>query len=136
MLFVFDRYGPKMVSEGRISGGDVVTVFFCIWSGSASIGNLTPSVHAIASARGAAVAIYDVIDSVSIYQNNRPGQVGMVFSPSCSTYHVLLARKALTWSMNIVLMRFLFSAVAMRIFPSYGQFASMASCSIIFVLIY
>ncbi|XP_030843068.1 ATP-dependent translocase ABCB1 isoform X1 [Strongylocentrotus purpuratus] len=56
-------YGPKMVSEGRISGGDVVTVFFCIWSGSASIGNLTPSVHAIASARGAAVAIYDVIDS-------------------------------------------------------------------------
>ncbi|XP_063965443.1 ATP-dependent translocase ABCB1-like [Lytechinus pictus] len=56
-------YGPKMVSEGRITGGDVVTVFFCIWSGSASIGNLTPSIHAIASARGSAVAIYDVIDS-------------------------------------------------------------------------
>ncbi|XP_072175319.1 ATP-dependent translocase ABCB1-like [Diadema setosum] len=56
-------YGPKMVSEGRITGGDVVTVFFCIWSGSSSIGNLTPSIHAIASARGAAVAIYDVINS-------------------------------------------------------------------------
>ena len=69
-----------MVSEGRITGGDVVTVFFCIWSGSASIGNLTPSIHAIASARGSAVAIYDVIDSVSIL-SQLPRSTKMVFSP-------------------------------------------------------
>ncbi|XP_071479160.1 ATP-dependent translocase ABCB1-like [Diadema antillarum] len=55
-------YGPKMVSEGRLTGGEVMTVFFCIMIGSFSIGNMTPSLSTVATARGAAVTLYDIID--------------------------------------------------------------------------
>ncbi|XP_041479457.1 ATP-dependent translocase ABCB1-like [Lytechinus variegatus] len=55
-------YGPKMVSEGRLTGGEVMTVFFCIMIGSFSIGNMIPPLSTVATARGAAVMLFDVID--------------------------------------------------------------------------
>ena len=64
MPLYLPRYGPKMVADGELTGGEVMTVFFCIMIGSFSIGNMTPSLSAVATARGAAVTLYDVIDEV------------------------------------------------------------------------
>ncbi|XP_071479162.1 ATP-dependent translocase ABCB1-like [Diadema antillarum] len=69
MLIVFGAYslafwyGPKLVADGRLSGGDVMLVFFCVMMGSFSIGNLGPSLSSITTARGAAVTIFDIIDA-------------------------------------------------------------------------
>ncbi|XP_030842345.1 ATP-binding cassette, sub-family B (MDR/TAP), member 4 isoform X3 [Strongylocentrotus purpuratus] len=56
-------YGPKLVADGRITGGDVMIVFFSVMIGSFSIGNISPSMTAITAARGAAVTLFDVIDA-------------------------------------------------------------------------
>lgn len=53
-----------MVSEGRLTGGEVMTVFFCIMIGSFSIGNMIPPLSTVATARGAAAVLFDVIDEV------------------------------------------------------------------------
>ncbi|XP_054768746.2 ATP-dependent translocase ABCB1-like [Lytechinus pictus] len=56
-------YGPKLVADGRLTGGDVMIVFFCVMIGSFSIGNISPSMTAITAARGAAVTLFDIIDA-------------------------------------------------------------------------
>eukprot|EP00057_Strongylocentrotus_purpuratus_P008762 XP_011663236.1 PREDICTED: multidrug resistance protein 1 [Strongylocentrotus purpuratus] len=59
-------YGPRMVSEGRLTGGEVMTVFFCIMIGSFSIGNMIPPLSTVATARGAAAILFEVIDEEPI----------------------------------------------------------------------
>ncbi|KAI9221777.1 multidrug resistance protein 3-like protein [Blastocladiella britannica] len=56
-------YGAKLVGDLEISGGDVLKVLFSITIGSFSILNLSPSIQALAKARGAAGRLFEVIDS-------------------------------------------------------------------------
>ncbi|XP_072174900.1 ATP-dependent translocase ABCB1-like [Diadema setosum] len=56
-------YGPKLVADGVISGGDVMIVFFCVMIGSFSIGNISPSITSLTAARSAAVTLFDIIDA-------------------------------------------------------------------------
>ncbi|KAL4217465.1 tRNA N6-adenosine threonylcarbamoyltransferase [Mactra antiquata] len=56
-------FGSKQVAEGEMSGGTVLTVFFCVLVGTFSIGNITPHVATIAGAKGAAAVLIDIIDN-------------------------------------------------------------------------
>ena len=54
-----------MVIDEKISGGDVMTVFFCVMIGSFSISAAAPAIGNIGTARGAAAILFDIIDAVS-----------------------------------------------------------------------
>ncbi|KAJ2716952.1 hypothetical protein H4R19_000304 [Coemansia spiralis] len=58
-------YGGKLVREGRMSAVDVLNAFFSLIMGGFALGNAAPSISAVASARGAAVKVYQVIDRAS-----------------------------------------------------------------------
>ncbi|XP_071944971.1 ATP-dependent translocase ABCB1-like [Antedon mediterranea] len=67
-------YGPKMVSENKIEPGEVLTVFFCVMIGSFSLGNITPHLSSVATARGAAYVLYEIIDNEpSINSSSKEG---------------------------------------------------------------
>ncbi|XP_014681412.1 PREDICTED: multidrug resistance protein 1-like [Priapulus caudatus] len=55
-------YGSKMIVSGKISPGDVFTVFFAVMVGSFSLGNAAPHMSTVATAKGAAATIYNIID--------------------------------------------------------------------------
>ncbi|XP_033108642.1 ATP-dependent translocase ABCB1-like [Anneissia japonica] len=57
-------YGPRMIVDGKISGGDVIVVFFSVLVGSFGLGTMAPHLSNIATARGAAFTIYNIIDTV------------------------------------------------------------------------
>ncbi|ELU17748.1 hypothetical protein CAPTEDRAFT_209638 [Capitella teleta] len=57
-------YGTDLVSKDTISAGNLLTVFFSIMMGGFSIGNAMPNLQDFANARGAAYAIYNIIDLV------------------------------------------------------------------------
>ncbi len=54
-----------MVADGKIEGGDVMTVFFCVMIGSFSISAAAPALSNVSTARGAAAVLFDIIDAVS-----------------------------------------------------------------------
>ncbi|KAJ2158813.1 hypothetical protein GGF46_003504 [Coemansia sp. RSA 552] len=58
-------YGGKLVREGRMIPEDVLNAFFALIIGGFSLGNAAPSISAVASARGAATKVYQVIDRQS-----------------------------------------------------------------------
>ncbi|KAJ2078205.1 hypothetical protein H4R24_004634 [Coemansia sp. RSA 988] len=58
-------YGGKLVREGRMDAAEVLNAFFALIIGGFSLGNAAPSIAAVGSARGAAVAVYKVIDRKS-----------------------------------------------------------------------
>ncbi|KAJ2366956.1 hypothetical protein IW150_005800, partial [Coemansia sp. RSA 2607] len=58
-------YGGKLAREGRMEPATVLNVFFVLIVGGFSLGNAAPSMSAVASARGAAVKVYGVIDRQS-----------------------------------------------------------------------
>ncbi|KAJ2320506.1 hypothetical protein H4R23_001127 [Coemansia sp. Cherry 401B] len=58
-------YGGKLVREGRMDPAQVLNAFFSLIIGGFAIGNAAPSISAVASARGAAVKVYQVIDRQS-----------------------------------------------------------------------
>ncbi|KAJ2497355.1 hypothetical protein GGH96_005164 [Coemansia sp. RSA 1972] len=58
-------YGGKLAREGTMSPADVLNAFFALIIGGFALGNAAPSISAVASARGAAVKVYQVIDRVS-----------------------------------------------------------------------
>ncbi|XP_033097909.1 ATP-dependent translocase ABCB1-like [Anneissia japonica] len=66
-------YGPKMVSEDKIDPGEVLTVFFCVMIGSFSLGNITPHLSSVATARGAAYALFEIIDNVPSIDSSSDG---------------------------------------------------------------
>ncbi|KAK2531311.1 multidrug resistance protein 1 [Columba livia] len=56
-------YGTTLVLNDDYSIGKVLTVFFSVLIGAFSIGQTAPSVEAFAAARGAAYAIFNIIDN-------------------------------------------------------------------------
>ncbi|XP_070561508.1 ATP-dependent translocase ABCB1-like isoform X2 [Ptychodera flava] len=70
MLVIFSAYalafwyGPTLVSDGELTGGEVLTVFFCVMIGSFSIGNIGPNLQFVATAKGAAGTLIKIIDNV------------------------------------------------------------------------
>ncbi|PIA18590.1 ATP-binding cassette, sub-family B, member 4, partial [Coemansia reversa NRRL 1564] len=58
-------YGGKLVREGRMDAAEVLNAFFALLIGGFAIGNAAPSIAAVGSARGAAVAVFGVIDRKS-----------------------------------------------------------------------
>ncbi|KAJ2358561.1 hypothetical protein GGF43_000727, partial [Coemansia sp. RSA 2618] len=58
-------YGGKLAREHVMTPAKVLNAFFALIIGGFAIGNAAPSLSAVASARGAAVKVYQVIDRVS-----------------------------------------------------------------------
>ncbi|KAJ1960963.1 hypothetical protein GGI12_003512, partial [Dipsacomyces acuminosporus] len=58
-------FGGKLARNGEMDAGTVLNVFFSLIVGGFSLGNAAPSISAVASARGAAVKVYEVIDRKS-----------------------------------------------------------------------
>ncbi|KAJ2777742.1 hypothetical protein H4R18_004989 [Coemansia javaensis] len=58
-------YGGKLVREGKMTSVEVLNAFFSLVMGGFALGNAAPSISAVASARGAAVKVYRVIDRAS-----------------------------------------------------------------------
>ncbi|KAJ2645111.1 hypothetical protein GGF44_000176 [Coemansia sp. RSA 1694] len=58
-------YGGKLAREGDMKAGTVLNVFFALIIGGFSLGNAAPSISSVASARGAAVKVYQIIDRKS-----------------------------------------------------------------------
>ncbi|KAM6281047.1 ATP-dependent translocase ABCB1-like [Porphyrio hochstetteri] len=56
-------YGTTLVINDDYTIGKVLTVFFSVLIGAFSIGQTAPSVEAFASARGAAYAVFNIIDN-------------------------------------------------------------------------
>ncbi|NXN74660.1 MDR1 protein, partial [Himantopus himantopus] len=56
-------YGTTLVIADDYTIGNVLTVFFSVLIGAFSIGQTAPSIEAFASARGAAYAIFNIIDN-------------------------------------------------------------------------
>ncbi|NXG79455.1 MDR1 protein, partial [Baryphthengus martii] len=56
-------YGTTLVLSDDYTIGKVLTVFFSVLIGAFSIGQTAPSIEAFASARGAAYAIFNIIDN-------------------------------------------------------------------------
>ncbi len=74
-------YGAKLVNDQRMSGGDVLNVFFAIIIGAFSLGNVAPSIAAFGSAQGAAFKIFSVIDRASdIDSSSTDGKIPQTFS--------------------------------------------------------
>ncbi|ELU10010.1 hypothetical protein CAPTEDRAFT_193302, partial [Capitella teleta] len=55
-------YGIDLVAQGIISPGEILTVFFAFLAGGFALGNALPNLQDFANARGAAYAIYNLID--------------------------------------------------------------------------
>ncbi|KAJ2849367.1 hypothetical protein IWW36_002683 [Coemansia brasiliensis] len=58
-------YGGKLTREKIMEPEDVLNAFFALIVGGFALGNAAPSISAVASARGAAVKVYQVIDRQS-----------------------------------------------------------------------
>lgn len=58
-------YGSKLIRDGEISPGQVMTVFFAIVMGAMGIGQAAPSLAAFSAGRGAAVTVYDILNRKS-----------------------------------------------------------------------
>ncbi|KAM6411604.1 ATP-dependent translocase ABCB1-like isoform 2-T7 [Pluvialis apricaria] len=56
-------YGTTLVIADDYTIGNVLTVFFSVLVGAFSIGQTAPSIEAFASARGAAYAVFNIIDN-------------------------------------------------------------------------
>lgn len=59
-------YGTTLILTDDYTIGKVLTVFFSVLIGAFSIGQTAPSIEAFASARGAAYAIFNIIDNEQI----------------------------------------------------------------------
>ncbi|CAD5111259.1 DgyrCDS587 [Dimorphilus gyrociliatus] len=63
-------YGGKLYRDEGLKVGDTVTVFFSVLLGAFFLGLLGPALEALASARAAAYALYQIIDSKSTIDSN------------------------------------------------------------------
>ncbi|XP_068091617.1 ATP-dependent translocase ABCB1 isoform X2 [Hyperolius riggenbachi] len=73
-------YGTTLIIEGNYQIGDVLTVFFAVIIGAFSVGQTSPNIEAFSNARGAAYAVFNIIDNVpkidSFSQTGlRPGNI-------------------------------------------------------------
>lgn len=58
-------YGGKLVRDGDVTSGAVVTVFFAIIISAMGLGQTAPGISAVHAARGAAPRVFDVIERAS-----------------------------------------------------------------------
>lgn len=58
-------YGGKLVRDGDVTSGAVVTVFFAIIIGAMGLGQTAPGISAVHAARGAAPRVFEVIERTS-----------------------------------------------------------------------
>ncbi|EGD76002.1 multidrug resistance protein [Salpingoeca rosetta] len=58
-------FGSYLVDEGELTAGEVIIVFFSVIIGAMSLGQAAPNIKVMAAGRGAARAIFDVIDRPS-----------------------------------------------------------------------
>ncbi|KAH0627478.1 hypothetical protein JD844_003227 [Phrynosoma platyrhinos] len=79
-------YGTTLILDEHYSIGKVLTVFFAVLIGAFSIGQVSPNLEAFAIARGAAYAIFNIIDNVLKGLNlkvNSGQTVALVGSSGC-----------------------------------------------------
>nr|XP_042899922.1 uncharacterized protein LOC107456703 [Parasteatoda tepidariorum] len=57
-------YGAQLVIDGKMTAGDVFSVFFAVMIGSFSLGNAMPHLTTVATAKGSAEKIFDIIKAV------------------------------------------------------------------------
>ncbi|KAK2176084.1 hypothetical protein NP493_686g01047 [Ridgeia piscesae] len=55
-------YGSKLVREGEMTAGNMITVFFSLLIGAFSLGNATPNLQTFGAGRAAAHALWQIID--------------------------------------------------------------------------
>eukprot|EP00043_Microstomoeca_roanoka_P013304 m.130297 g.130297 ORF g.130297 m.130297 type:complete len:1336 (+) comp15719_c0_seq1:159-4166(+) len=58
-------FGSYLVGKGELTAGEVIIVFFSVIIGAMSLGQAAPHITTMATGRGAARAIFDVIDRTS-----------------------------------------------------------------------
>ncbi|CAH1787977.1 unnamed protein product [Owenia fusiformis] len=65
-------YGAKLIRDEPVtySAGTLMIVFFAVVTGAFAIGNAAPNLQALTSARGAAFAIFNIIDNVPKIDSN------------------------------------------------------------------
>ncbi|XP_032093915.1 ATP-dependent translocase ABCB1 isoform X1 [Thamnophis elegans] len=66
-------YGTTLIIDENYSIGEVLTVFFAVLIGAFSIGQVSPNLEAFASGRGAAYAVFNIIDNepqIDIYSES------------------------------------------------------------------
>lgn len=61
------RFGSTLIASGEIAPGTVFTVLFSVMTGSFALGGAGPSIAVIATAKGSAYSIFEIIDRVSFY---------------------------------------------------------------------
>ena len=59
---LYDQNKPGCTGDGCLSGGKVISVFFCVLVGSSSLGQLAPPIGAFFTAKAAAASIIDIIN--------------------------------------------------------------------------
>ncbi|KAJ6666730.1 hypothetical protein lerEdw1_020454 [Lerista edwardsae] len=86
-------YGTTLILQGENTIGQVLTVFFAVLIGAFSLGQATPNLEAFAIARGAAYAIFNIIDNepkIDSFSENgyRPEKIrgNMEFENVCFCY--------------------------------------------------
>ncbi|KAF8790548.1 ATP-dependent translocase ABCB1 like protein [Argiope bruennichi] len=57
-------YGAELVLANKMSPGDVFSVFFAVMIGSFSLGNAMPQLTSVATAKGSASSIFNIINTV------------------------------------------------------------------------
>ncbi|XP_072010351.1 ATP-dependent translocase ABCB1 isoform X1 [Engystomops pustulosus] len=56
-------YGTTLVIEGESTIGSILTVFFAVIIGAFAVGQTSPNIEAFSNARGAAYAVFNIIDN-------------------------------------------------------------------------
>ncbi|XP_073533538.1 ATP-dependent translocase ABCB1 [Phyllobates terribilis] len=56
-------YGTTLIIEGQYTIGSVLTVFFSVIIGAFAVGQTSPNIEAFSNARGAAYAVFNIIDN-------------------------------------------------------------------------
>ncbi|KAI0223628.1 ATP-dependent translocase ABCB1 [Lamellibrachia satsuma] len=71
-------YGAQLVAADPAvyTGGRIIAVLYCVMTGAFSLGSAAPNMQAFSAARGAAAAIFDIIDQTSVihrtHENIKP----------------------------------------------------------------
>ncbi|GFQ83988.1 ATP-dependent translocase ABCB1 [Trichonephila clavata] len=82
-------YGSELVFANKMTPGDVFSVFFAVMIGSFSLGNAMPQLTAVATAKGSAKTIFDIINKVpKIDPYSRDGIQPKDFSANIAFHNV------------------------------------------------
>ncbi|CAL1269177.1 unnamed protein product [Larinioides sclopetarius] len=101
-------YGTELVSVEKITPGDVFTILFAVMIGASSLGHAMPNLALIATAKGAATSIFDIIKALpSIDPYSKNGIQPENFSPHiefCNVHFSYPTRKSVQVLKNFSLL--------------------------------